>query len=254
MHQASLHADNSFVTLTYDDEHLPPHGTLVKADVQQFIKALRKKIAPTKISYFLAGEYGDQTERPHYHLALFGYQFPDLSLYSSSNNNRCFTSSLCDSVWKKGRAVIGTLTYQSAAYIARYTIKKVGSDVADGYYTRLDPSTGELVDVEHEFMLCSTRPGIGKDWFKLYSGETFPCDFVVVDGKKHPVPVYYARLAKKLEAGNHYPGRTDTPKHKAVKNGRFKKALKNAVNNTPARLSVREEVKRASLNQLKRNL
>lgn len=254
MHQASLHSDNSFVTLTYDEDNLPDHGTLKKSHVQDFIKSLRQRIKPQKISYFLCGEYGDTTERPHYHIALFGYQFPDLALYSSRDNIRCYTSELCDSVWKKGRSIIGTLTYQSAAYIARYTLKKLNGETADGFYQRLDLTTGEIIPVEHEFMLCSTRPGIGKDWFKQYSDETFPCDFVVVDGKKHPVPVYYTRLAKNLEAGNHYPGRTSTPKHKSVKNGRFKKALKNAANNTPPRLAVREEVKRATLSNLKRNL
>ena len=77
LHEASLFDENSFVTLTYDDKHLPAGGTLVKRDVQLFLKRLRRKFSDRTIRYFFSGEYGGDTLRPHYHGCLFGFAFPD---------------------------------------------------------------------------------------------------------------------------------------------------------------------------------
>ena len=71
--ESFTHDYNSFVTLTYDESHLPEDGGLNHGHVQKFLKLLRKKVAPAKVRYFVVGEYGEKSGRPHYHLALFGF-------------------------------------------------------------------------------------------------------------------------------------------------------------------------------------
>ena len=99
-HEASLYSaglNNCFLTLTYDDAHLPKDHSLKKIHFRKFIRALRKK-TKQKIRYYMCGEYGNATEannwiaRPHYHAILFGYQFPDTQLVNVRNGNRVYTS------------------------------------------------------------------------------------------------------------------------------------------------------------------
>ncbi|ACZ33198.1 conserved hypothetical protein [Chlamydia pneumoniae LPCoLN] len=73
VHEASLYEKNCFLTLTYDDKHLPQYGSLVKLHLQLFLKRLRDRISPHKIRYFGCGEYGTKLQRPHYHLLIFNY-------------------------------------------------------------------------------------------------------------------------------------------------------------------------------------
>jgi hypothetical protein len=77
-HEASMHPQNSFITLTYDNEHLPPTGTLVLKHWQDFMKRLRKKYSHKKLSFYHCGEYGEKQGRPHYHAIIFNHQFSDL--------------------------------------------------------------------------------------------------------------------------------------------------------------------------------
>lgn len=246
VHEASLHEDNCFLTLTYDDFNLPETGGLDKTHFQKFIKALRKKIYPQKLSYIHSGEYGENLGRPHYHALIFGFDFPDKRPYGKSKDgqHQRYTSGLLDSLWKKGRAEIGSVTFQSAAYVGRYCVKKVMGDQAAGWYQKINPETGEINDVSPEYLTCSTRPAIGKRWFEQFATDVFPCDFVVVAGKKIKLPRYYDKLHKRSAAAA----------LKDVKQKRFKHGIKNYKNSTPARLAVREEVKRAQLGQLKRNI
>lgn len=140
-----MHGDSVFLTLTYDDNHLPSGGTLVPRDVQLFMKRLRKVLAPRKIRYYFVGEYGDETQRPHYHAALFGVSKQDLQSVRS--------------VWNKGHIMLGDLTLHSAQYIAGYVTKKMTSkdDPRNIYYT-ID---GQKIVRHPEFARMSTKPGIG---------------------------------------------------------------------------------------------
>lgn len=131
-----MHTDSSFLTLTYDAEHLPSGGTLVPRDVQLFLKRLRKAISPVALRYFFVGEYGDDTQRPHYHAALFG-----VGLNAVEDVRRA---------WARGNIMLGDLTPQSAAYIAGYVTKKMTS--------KDDP---RLEGRHPEFSRMSLRPGIG---------------------------------------------------------------------------------------------
>ncbi len=192
MHESSLHSDTSFVTLTYDDEHLPRFGSLLMDDWQKFFKRLRKRVG--KVRFFGCGEYGEQFGRPHYHACLFGVDFPDKVLWSTRGGHDCFRSPLLESIWTYGQSEIGSLTFESAAYVARYCVKKVTGKAAEAHYQCVDPETGEMSSRLPEFATMSRRPGIGAGWFHLYADEVYPSDEVIVRGKSSKPPRFYDRL------------------------------------------------------------
>ena len=158
--ESKLHKHNQFVTLTYDDDHLPKDGSLDYRHWQLFAHRLRKSLGPFR--FFVCGEYGETTIRPHYHALLFGLDIPDLvkcnSVYASSD---IYKSETIDKLWRLGGCRIGTVTYESARYCAVYTTKKVGGDLAKERYSRVDMSTGETWMVKPEFARMSLKQGIG---------------------------------------------------------------------------------------------
>lgn len=191
MHEASLHADNCFVTLTYSNEHLPPYGSLVKADFQKFMKRLRKEIAPARVRFFHAGEYGDRLGRPHYHVCLFGYGFPDKVEFTRRGGHPVYRSRLLERVWPYGLSEIGSLTFESAAYVARYVTKKVTGQAAEDHYCIADAESGEAVMLQPEYATMSRRPGIGARWLEKFSDEVYPNDEVVMRGRAMKPPRAY---------------------------------------------------------------
>lgn len=209
----------SFITLTYDPENIPADGGLVKEHWQLFIKRLRDSIKPQKIKFFMCGEYGDESLRPHYHAAIFGWDFPDKTKIRTVKGNDYFTSPKLDKLWGKGMCVIGSLTRESAAYVAKYCQKKVTGDAAEQHYMRLDKETGELLSVIPEFQLSSNRPGLGSEWLRTFADDVFPLDEVVLDGKKYPVPEYYMKV---LEKEN--PARYEQIKENRIDARRYKLA------------------------------
>lgn len=107
--EALDYANVWFVTLTYDDEHLPlsPSGlpTLRYSDVQKFLKRLRTN-SGQKFRYFAASEYGDRTQRPHYHLIIYGLDIPDLRSYNVNMKGMYYVSKFIDQTWQGGSCVI----------------------------------------------------------------------------------------------------------------------------------------------------
>lgn len=245
-HHASTRELNCFLTLTYDEKHLPYGKTLYKCHLQKFLKRLRAKIAydnpenPTPIEYFGCGEYGDEGARPHYHVIIFGIDFQDKKLYSIKNGNHLWTSEHLTKIWGKGFATIGTVTAESAAYCARYTMKKVHGSKAAKHYTVIDPETGEIHRRLGEFVLMSLKRPIGKTWLTTFKSDVYPSDFVVINGRKQKPPRYYDNQLSEDER---------TP----LKETR-KAFAKKSPDNTQARLDVREQVKLAQIKQLKRDL
>lgn len=189
MHEASLYEDNSFLTLTYAPENLPANGSLVKRDLQLFFKRLRKKL-DVPIKYYAVGEYGEQLRRPHYHVCVFGYGFPDKVLwkYNIQPDRSLYRSALLESVWPYGFSSVGTLTPDSAGYVARYVQKKVTGERSISHYQGKTP----------EFALMSrggrNGHGIAYDWFKKFSTDVYPKDFVTMKGRKERPPRYYDSL------------------------------------------------------------
>lgn len=201
------------MTMTYADEHLPETHTLVKRDCQLFMKRLRKT-TQAKIRYFLCGEYGETTHRPHYHAALFGYQFPDLErLFTNANGDHVFTSKLCDAIWQKGHCTIGNVDWQSAGYIAGYVTKKQTGKNATVYQSLNEQ--GELTTIEPPFALMSRKPGLGKEWWNRYKGDCYPKDFITFDGHKMQPPKYFEAMLEQ----------TDPQTYKEVKLKRLKHSL-----------------------------
>lgn len=126
MHESTLHDQSCFITLTYSDDNLPEHGTLILRDFQLFMKRLRFEFSNVKIRFYHCGEYGEKFGRPHYHALLFGIDFEaDRTLYSQSKQgSKLYVSDTLNKLWNKGFATIGNITFESAAYVARYVVKK----------------------------------------------------------------------------------------------------------------------------------
>lgn len=159
MLESHLHTDNAFVTLTYADTHLPltPEGrsTLRAKDAQDWLKRFRKRIEPLRIRYFLVGEYGDESFRPHYHVAVFGYPTCRFGKTRYIDERKCCDQcELVRSTWGLGAVVLGTLEANSAQYISGYVTKKMSRD---------DPRLSLLEGRAPEFARMSLRPGIGAD-------------------------------------------------------------------------------------------
>lgn len=243
-HEAQMHSENCWLTLTYAPEHLPEHGTLRYRDVQLFLKRYRKEIQ-RPLRYFLAGEYGGGPgARPHYHICVFGHRFSDLTHWSTSEaGGACYRSKLLDRLWGLGIATVSELNEKTAGYTARYCLKKINGDRAEAHYSTTDPDTGEVHELEPEFAHMSTRPGIGATWLAKYLPDVFPHDFVVRrGGRKTNVPAYYDRLLARIDP--------DAADH--IKAQRPLKALARAADNTAERLAVRETVKLAKIRSLQR--
>ncbi|AXH75660.1 MAG: replication initiator protein [Microviridae sp.] len=243
-HEASLHDQNCFVTLTYDDVHLPQNNTLVYRDLQLFIKRLRKSLSPRKIRYYGAGEYGDQSGRAHYHVCLFGWRPGDLKYYSANKGNPLYTSDYLSDIWGLGYVTVGDVTFDSAAYVARYVVKKFkGNGVDDKLIIDCDDD-GVLNMRAPERALMSRRPGIGRNWIDQYGKYTYDHDHVIVNGRPVLPPRYYDTVYEI----------TDVDKVEFVKRERRKNARTRKSDSTDARLRVRAQVKLAELNSLTRLL
>lgn len=246
MHEASLHEQSCMVTLTYDDEYLPHYGSLCPPHFTKFAKKLRYHFGPFR--YLMAGEYGDSVgSRPHYHALLFGYRPDDLDLWFENEGVPTYLSQVLQQIWGMGFITVSDLTLESAAYVARYALKKVKlSKKSPGelhaHYERICPITGEIRQVQPEYSRMSNRPGIARDWYTKFNSDIFPYDTTIYKGRKIKTPRYYENLYRS----------TDEFAFQRLKEERRAKAIKHAENNTPERLRVRETVKRASMRNIQR--
>lgn len=245
MHEASLHEHNSFVTLTYSDENLPAYGSLDYRHYQLFMKRLRKMLPVGGVRFFVGGEYGETTFRPHYHACLFGVGFLDRTLLKTSGSGcKLYTSSTLEKLWPYGMSSIGDVTFESAAYVGRYCVKKVTGKNAKEYYERICPDTGEIYQLMPEFSRCSLKPAIGHEWLRKYKTDVFPHDYVIVRGKEVKPPKYYDKLLEKS-----FPDEYELVKFQRELSGRARYE-----DNTDERLRVKAVVASARLNQYRRDV
>lgn len=192
LHESSLHPNNIFITLTYDNEHLPEYGTLVKKHFQDFMKRLRKKYSKKKIRYYQCGEYGENFGRPHYHAIIFNHTFPDMEKVPGKHKD-LYTSETLKKIWGKGHVSIGTVNFETAAYVANYVQKKINGKNKQEHYELIDYDTGEIVERQQEYATMSRRPGIAGDWLAKYQDDVYPSDFITINGKKMKPPKAYDR-------------------------------------------------------------
>lgn len=245
IHESKMHDENCFITLTYSPENEPGGGSLVLGDFQKFMKRFRKHLGPKKIKAYYCGEYGDKGDRPHYHACIFGHDFEDRKLWKQGDYP-LFISDTLASIWPFGFSTVGNLTYETAAYTARYCLKKINGKNADQHYEVYDIRTGETYHRTPEF--AHPSKGIGKSFYLKFKSDFYPSDFLIINGKKHNIPKYYDNLFN-LEHPADFISPLDHLKLK-----RRRKAAEHKDNNTPERLAVRETVLKARLAQNNRDL
>lgn len=244
VHEASLHESNAFVTLTYDDAHLPYRSSLDYSHFQKFMKRLRKRMR-VQCSFVVAGEYGDLNWRPHWHALLFGVNFSDsVPMRMLRAHESLRRSPLLEELWPFGHSSIGDVNFETAAYVGRYCTKKITGQLAESHYRRIDQDTGEIYHLTPEMLRCSNRRPIGKGWFERFRSDVYPHDYVVVRGKEMKPPKYYDTLLDR-----EFPDVLED-----VKFQREIDALENGLDNTFQRLQVKQQVVTAGLAQFRRNL
>lgn len=200
VHEQLKYGDRScFLTLTYDDEHLPGDLSVHKSVLSGFMKRFRKSLGVQRIRFFGCGEYGDKFGRPHYHVIIFGVPV-DSTIFKNRHihyekGKPCGWH--CDlSSWKNGKVHIGTVTLDSAYYVSGYVFKKIKGKAGHEYYANLG--------IDPEFILMSRRPGIGENYVVSHDGYYRVHPYVTIRGTKYPLPRYYVDKAgvkyNKLEA------------------------------------------------------
>lgn len=280
VHEAHMHRlegrESCFVTLTFDDAHLPSDLSVSVQFMQRFHYRLRSIIGPFR--FLLCAEYGDRFKRPHAHAIYFGHDFREdrKAFKRVALDNVLYTSPTLDRAWPYGKATIGDFTRETGGYVARYSTKKVGGDRAAAHYRRerINPETGEVESwqVTPEFLLSSRNPGLGSTWFDRYKSDVFPADFLIVDGQRVPVPRYYLlkleaeereaiRAARKASAAAAIPFTTADderalPREEREGRQRRRRLLGGGFvgDNADPRLMSRHEVGRLRVTDLKRPL
>lgn len=252
MHEASLFDRNEFLTLTYAPEKLPADGSLHKEHFQDFMKRFRKRCG--KVRYFHCGEYGERFHRPHYHAVFFGFEFPDRVFWKDCGEYKVYRSELLDDIWGHGECKLGSVSFESCAYVARYVVAKKFANFAKVPFCLSSVSgfSGEVVSLQPEYVTMSRRPGIGFAWFRKFGNEVYPSDEIIVRGFSSRPPRYYDLQAELAE-----PSVFD-----AVKRARLSRLRKELVSHDadgvwtsesrPERLVVREKCARARLSLSKR--
>jgi len=231
VHESQLHLSNCMVLLTYDDEHLPASGSLRYSDFQLFMRKVRKLHTPGA-RFFMCGEYGE-LGRPHYHALLFGVDFEDkVAAGKAASGLPVWRSKALEVLWPHGLASLGSVTFQSAAYVARYILKKVSGDAAEVHYGGRVP----------EFCHMSLKPGIGARWLERYFSDVSKDGLVVMNGVEINMPRYYGKYQK----------RRSPEWYENLEFRREQRRLRTVADNTDSRLAVRELVANARVNLVKK--
>lgn len=234
VHEAQMHKRNSFVTLTYDDDHLPDDRSVNVREWQLFAKKLRNKIGPFRFLH--CGEYGSRanTLRPHYHAVIFGQDFgaDAVPFEETDNGDMLYQSQTLTSLWGKGLAVLGELNFETAAYVARYVTKKVTGDKSEREYERVSPTTGEVWQVKPPYVTMSRNHGLGVKWLMKYWKDIYVDDVVHIEGRKFRPPYYYDKLVA-IKAPERF---------EAIKERRRNRAKDQIFDVTEARRKTRERV------------
>lgn len=182
VHEAKMHEKNSFITLTYSDEHLSS-PKLVYSDFQNFMKRLRKT-QNDPIGVFVTGEYGEKNKRPHWHACLFNWRPNDgVPKYSNGRGDQIYESPTLSRIWGNGIADYGQVTFLSAGYVARYAAKKLVHGK----------------DQDHDYQPISkksSKHAIGKKWLEAFWPDVFSRGKMVLRDSESTIPRYYEKWLK----------------------------------------------------------
>lgn len=180
--------DAGFLTLTYDDNFLPKNYSLVKRDLQNFIKRFRRYLKDEKIKYYGCGEYGEDTCRPHYHLIIFGFgvctalKHKHTLVPMKGQVFKVLSGPLVE-LWSNGFVSIGEVEYDSARYVTGYINKKYSGVLADKVYTQTKR--------EIPFQVCSQ--GVGLDYAIKDSKRITENCYLSMRGQKLGIPRYFKK-------------------------------------------------------------
>ncbi len=264
IHEASMHVDNygnSWATLTYRDPsacdeqqykngyHIDKHGQLHPQHVSDFVRSLRKANKDHKIRYFYCGEYGDENQRPHYHICIFNHSFNDQYLWKDDEGLYTYTSEQLGKHWPWGFTTVAEINLRTAAYTAGYALKKITGKKANDHYLRCDEH-GEAYWLLPEYIRMSTgrgKPsGLGAKFYEKYKTDIFPADESPIPGhgQSQLVPRYYQNILAEQN-----PAMLER-----IKELRQEFITAHAADFTPDRLRDKYICARARQNRLKRNL
>lgn len=248
MHEASLHSENCFLTLTYADSFVGE--SLFYPDFQRFVKRLRARLR-ARISYYVAGEYGAIFFRPHFHAIVFGVSFSDMVYHAKLPSGfKVYRSPVLESLWPHGFSSIGAVTFESAAYCARYCMDKLTGRrvlVSEKLGRRIDLETGELLPLVPEFCHWSLKPAIGKRWLEKYHSDVYRSQdgkVVARGGVASRAPRFYDKWYSNF----------DPERMAMIKDAREEEALAQVADQHWKRLEVRETVTAARVSLLKRSM
>lgn len=244
VHEASMHEESCFVMLTFRDRPDWSSMELAYGPYQLFMKRLRKVYHDKRIRFYMCGEYGEPapangfTYRGHYHACLFGVRFEDAVYFKKSPSGaKLYRSRILEQLWPHGHCSFGEVSFESAAYVARYCLKKlVTRDGEEGYHD-VDLETGEVFYRVPEFARMSLKPGIGAHWFARFHGDVSRAATVISRGKEVQAPLFYRR---KLKAMGYRFAKEYLEKCASV--------AENLPDNVPYRLAAKAAVEVARLN------
>lgn len=255
-HEASTFEQNCFLTLTYDDDHLPTENgkaVLVKTHLQNFMKYLRRDYGEG-IRFYGAGEYGltcykcglssllctcrsflPDLGRSHYHVCLFNHRFTDETVVGlSATGFPVLESPSLNRLWGKGITATSDFTFETAAYCARYVTKKITGDKAAQHYESRP----------REFAIMSRRPGLGRRWYDMYAESVYQNDMIVIRNNliTRP-PKYYDYLYEQSAPLD----------LEVLRERRQQYALKHIEHSAPQRATVRNTLAELKHKRLKRS-
>lgn len=273
MLEASYYKENYFVTLTLNEKHLwdIPPGDIIdketgeitgeaqipsidKDELKTFIKAVRdkwrNKYDHNGIRYFACGEYGTESGRKHYHIIFFNLPLHDLKFYKMNESREpMYNSQELEKIWGKGNVIIGEVTYNSCAYVARYVTKKILS-----MWSKKEDYISQ--GIEPEFIKMSTHPGIGKKYFDEHKEELMRDEKIVMqkhDGTTIQVsnPNYFKKQIRKLVTPEEWEAIQEKQKAKSEKIERIK--MQKTSLGKKEQLQLEERAKKDKMIMLKRN-
>lgn len=171
----SMHSsDNSFLTVTFNDEHLPADLSLDPDTHRLFMYRFRDRLSyhfDRKVRFYMAGEYGEKNGRPHYHYALFGFPHCPYgggrTIGGQYRPCQCSLCSFCKDAWGFGDVFLGSLTSDSAKYVAKYITNGLSRPCSCSKYFKGSDwhhpkcSVTRLQGRHPEFSRQSNQPGIG---------------------------------------------------------------------------------------------